>query len=140
MQRVRVVMSPETVLLGAGGHGVVVTALAMACGIRPTGVIDPRNDALERVPEALWVEASDEAVFRFEPREVRLLNGVGTNRPATVRAKIFETFRERGYAFPTLVHPYSWTGLTVELGEGVQVMAGAVVQPRTRIGANSIVN
>ena len=39
-----------------------------------------------------------------------------------------------------MVHPAAWVDLSVELGPGAVVFAGAVIQPRTVVGAHAIVN
>lgn len=133
-------MNTRVILMGGGGHGLVVAALAAACNLRIEALIDPERPANARFPGAEWLGAEDDAVLAFDANAVLLLNGVGANKPATARRRVFERLSARGYRFPTLVHPTAWVAPGVELSEGVQVMAGAVVQPGARIGANVILN
>lgn len=132
-------MSGEAILLGAGGHGVVVLALARALGWRVAGVCDP---AL--APGSLWedvpVLGDDAALAARDPAGLTLLNGLGKMPGATARARLQAAWTARGATFPPLVHPAAWVAPGVALGAGAQVMAGAVVQPRCRIGAGCIVN
>ncbi|PWF48934.1 acetyltransferase [Massilia glaciei] len=132
---------PSLILLGAGGHAKVLLALAAAAGMTVDGVCDP---GLADRGEASWhgiaVLGGDAALARCDPAEVRLINGLGQVAGGTRRAALFAECVARGFLFPPLVHPAAWVAPTARLGQGVQVMAGAVVQPDVVIGANSIVN
>lgn len=129
------------VLLGAGGHARVLTALARAVGYQVLGVCDP---ALAANAVSSWEEldvlGDDGALDRLEPDRVALMLGIGQLATGTLRERLFALWRARGYEFPALVHPAAWVAPGVMLGDGVQVMAGAVIQPGCEIGENSIVN
>ncbi|KPA96665.1 sugar O-acyltransferase, sialic acid O-acetyltransferase NeuD family [Pseudomonas asplenii] len=129
------------VLLGAGGHAKVLLSLIQALGLELLGVCDP---ALSRQGGALWrgvkVLGGDDALGVIDPLSVGLVNGVGQVVGGTGRRSIFIGLKEKGFYFPPLVHPAAWVDSTAALHEGVQVMAGAVIQADVSIGANSIVN
>lgn len=69
-----------------------------------------------------------------------LVNGIGSVGNPTCRQATFEMFRGKGFKFATVIHPSAIDAFDVVLGEGVQIMAGAVLQPGVRIGMNAIVN
>ncbi|WP_108124484.1 acetyltransferase [Saccharospirillum mangrovi] len=125
------------ILLGAGGHAKVLADLINACGERILGVCDPQ---LAQSGASHWRELAilgdDRAVFGFEPNQVQLVNGLG----GPGRNAVMQQFAAKGYRFATLVHPRAVIGSGVELGEGVQIMAGAIVQADTAIGAHCIIN
>jgi sugar O-acyltransferase (sialic acid O-acetyltransferase NeuD family) len=129
------------VLLGAGGHARVLAALASVAGYPVLGVCDP---ALAAAAVSRWegldVLGDDSALDRLPPGRVTLMLGVGQLAASTLRELLFASWRARGYDFPTLVHPAAWVAPGVMLGDGVQVMAGAVIQPGCTIDENSIVN
>lgn len=129
------------VLLGAGGHARVLAALARAAGHPVLGVCDPTlaADAVSRW-EDLDVLGNDGALDRLSPDRVALMLGIGQLATGTLRERLYAVWRARGYDFPALVHPTAWIAPGVVLGDGVQVMAGAVIQPGSEIGENSIVN
>lgn len=129
------------VLLGAGGHARVLAALARAVGQPVLGVCDPTlaADAVSRW-EDLDVLGDDSALDRLPPDSVALMLGVGQLATGSLRKRLYASWRARGYDFPALVHPAAWVAPDVVLGDGVQVMAGAVVQPGCEIGVNSIIN
>lgn len=129
------------VMLGAGGHARVLRALLAAAGERLIGVCDP---LLAAQGLACWdgvpVLGADDALLGFAPEQVGVVNGLGQLVGERRRASLFARFSALGYVFPALVHPAAWVADGVLLGSGVQVMAGAVIQPGCTLGANTIVN
>jgi UDP-perosamine 4-acetyltransferase len=129
------------VLLGAGGHARVLAALVRAAGHPVLGVCDPTL-AAEGISrwEELDVLGDDSALDRLPPDRVALVLGIGQLATGNLRERLYAAWRARGYDFPALVHPSAWLAPGVVLGDGVQVMAGAVIQPGCTIGENSIIN
>ena len=94
------------------------------------------GEAIRGVP----VLCTDDEMVRFGCDAVELVNGIGSVGSTDVRASLFRKFRSLGYRFSTIIHPSAIIASDVTLEEGVQVMAGAIVQTGSRIGLNSIVN
>ncbi|KYP11480.1 MAG: acetyltransferase [Limnobacter sp. CACIAM 66H1] len=132
---------PPFVLLGAGGHSRVILALARAANYEVLGVCDPVLEE-QKVSdwEGLKVLGGDNVLTEFEPEEVSLMLGVGPLPRNNLRERLFDLWSGRGYNFPALVHPASWVAPDVMLHRGVQIMAGAIIQPGTLIGENSTIN
>ena len=129
------------VILGAGGHAKVVLALAEACGRTVVGICDPQLSALHTESwRKIPVLGGDEALDELELEAYGLVNGVGQLPRQNARQGLYERCQKKGFVFPVLVHPFSWVAEDVLLEDGVQVMAGAVLQPGCRVGANSIIN
>jgi len=133
--------STPLVMLGAGGHAKVLLSLAQAAGLNVCGVCDPE---LTQLGIGQWrgikVLGNDDALDVLDPTAIGLINGIGQLVGSTARRGIFERLVAKGFRFPTLVHPAAWVDASAVLHEGVQVMAGAVIQPDTEIGPNSIIN
>jgi sugar O-acyltransferase (sialic acid O-acetyltransferase NeuD family) len=129
------------VLIGAGGHARVLLALVRAAGHEVVGVCDP---ALARDGRTIWedvpVLGGDDALLTLDREQVAAINGIGQLVGSSLRRRVFERVQALGYRFPALVHPTAWVAKDVRLDDGVQIMAGAVVQPGSRIGASTIVN
>lgn len=130
------------VILGAGGHARVLLALMRAAGYEVQGVCDPRLVADGTSSwEGLDVLGDDAVLAKcFDPDQIVLALGVGQLSAGTLRSRIYDQWRNRGYEFPALVHPTAWLASDVVLAEGVQVMAGSIIQPGCVIGENSIIN
>ena len=129
------------ILLGAGGHARVLVALARAAGHKILGVCDPTLVA-EAVSnwEGVEVLGDDGAIEQFTPDRVALILGIGQLAKSNLREHLYKLWSERGYEFPSLVHPFAWVAPGVVLCSGVQVMAGVVIQPGCEVGENSIIN
>jgi UDP-perosamine 4-acetyltransferase len=119
----------------------VLLALAQAAGMQVAGVCDP---GLAKEGARDWrgipVVGDDDALARHSPQEFGLVIGVGQIVGGTRRSEIAARLQVMGYSFPPMLHPTAWIAEDVELGSGVQVMAGAVIQPGSRIGNHTIVN
>ncbi len=133
-------MSLPIIILGGGGHAKVLTDALRVRGITILGITDA--DPAKHGSSVLGIPllGNDTEVERYAPGSVQLVNGIGSVGRPTARAFLFDTFKTKGYTFATVVHPSAVVADDAVLGEGVQVMAGAVVQPGTIIGKNSIVN
>jgi UDP-perosamine 4-acetyltransferase len=129
------------VMLGAGGHARVLHSLLVAGGHHLAGVCDP-GLAAQDVPSwnGVPVLGDDDALLKFSTAEVCVINGLGQLVGDRRRQALFRHFSGLGYLFPPLVHPAAWVAPRGLLAPGVQVMAGAVIQPGCTIGANTIVN
>lgn len=129
------------ILLGAGGHAKVLLSLVRACGYEMLGVCDP-GLAKQGINHwrGLKVLGGDDALERYDPDQVELVNGIGQVVGGSLRRRVHENAGAMGFRFPALLHPSAWVDDTVVLDEGAQVMAGAVLQPDVFIGCGSIVN
>jgi sugar O-acyltransferase (sialic acid O-acetyltransferase NeuD family) len=129
------------ILLGAGGHAKVVLDLLQALNRQVLGICDPALAAQgTKSWRSLPVLGDDHAVESYAPAEIELANGTGSLPGNTLRRRLHVQFTRQGYRFTTLVHPSAILGSGVELGQGVQVMAGVIVQADTRIGDDVILN
>ena len=134
-------LNKPLVLIGAGGHAKVALALAIAVGRKVVGICDP---ALARDGVSVWngipVLGDDSALSQVDCSTFELINGIGQLVGNSLRRRIFDRFSEAGHHFAVLIHPTAWVAPGVKLAEGVQVMAGAIIQPGVQIGENSVIN
>lgn len=130
---------PPLVLVGAGGHAMVLLDVIRCLGRAVHGVVDRREPATGAFQDLPWL-GDDTALVGTDPASVLLVNGIGSVASVARRREVFERFKTLGFSFATLVHPGAIIAADVELGEGVQVMAGVVLQPGVRLGADTIVN
>jgi len=128
------------IVLGAGGHAKVVIATLKAAGVEIIGVTDPDSKTHGQSILGVPVLGGDELAMKHKQGEIELVNGIGSTRPSPKRRHIFERFKRAGYGFHAVVHPSAVIGEETDIGEGAQIMAGAVVQPGCRIGVDAIVN
>lgn len=135
-------MMKQWILLGGGGHGRVLLATlhALGWGSRLLGVVDPgpASPALQAWHVPLL--GGDASLSRFSLQELLLLNGLGSVASTSGRKEIYQKFRLQGYTFASLCHPTAWVADSAVLAEGVQIMAGAIVQAGCQLGENTLIN
>lgn len=133
-------MSVPVIVLGAGGHAKVLIEALLAGSTAVAGIVDPDTEKIGQRILGVPVLGADQVVKEFPPHEIQLANGLGSVRLPLGRQKLFERFKRGGYSFATVVHPSAVIASDVKLGEGVQIMAGSVIQPGCSLGCNVIVN
>ncbi len=131
-------MNKPIIILGNGGHTKSLLEIIRLQDKKVLGVTDPF--AKSRMHEEYLFFDSDEAILKYSPSEVLLVNGIGSTNNTEKRTQIYNKFHNLGYKFDTLVHPSSIIAKDVILEEGVQVMPGVIVQPGSKIKSNSIIN
>ena len=132
--------SDQIIVLGAGGHAKVAIDTLNAVGAKIIGITDRNSAKHGSIICGLPVLGGDGEITKYPSDSVRLVNGIGSTRIPNIRRRLFLQFCEKGYVFHTLVHPSAIVGAETSLGEGVQIMAGTIVQPGCRLGDNTIVN
>jgi len=126
------------ILLGAGGHARVLLSTVLQLGQQVVGVADPDHAQAARL--GIPYLGGDDSVLGFDPAEVLLINGVGSVASIANRLNVYESFRKRGYRFASVIHPAAIIASEVELAEGVQIMAGAILQTGSVVAEDCIIN
>lgn len=126
-------------LLGCGDHGLVVLNALIEAGEPVLGIVDPKMTPGHRVL-GVPVVGSDEFLESVDASSVLLVNGVGANPETASRERLFVSMKARNFAFHSVRHPGATVGAECSLGDGSQIMARAVLQPRATLGDNSLIN
>jgi len=133
-------MNLPLIILCAGGHSKVLVNALLECNATIIGIVDKNRETHGRSLLGVTVIGDDSRVLDHPPASVLLVNGLGSAGTLGPRRALFEKFKAQGYSFANVIHPAAVCSRDVALGEGVQLMAGAIVQPGTVIGNNTIVN
>ncbi len=133
-------MDKPVIVIGAGGHAKVVISALQNQGATILGIVDAAVAKKEEAILGVAVIGDDDAVLQYGKEEIFLVNGIGSIASTQLRRNVFLKFKEWGYRFMVLIHPAATIAADVELREGSQVMAGAVIETGTVIGVNAIVN
>ncbi len=119
-------------LLGDGGHADV---LSDAVG----QVITARVVAPGEVPSSgSHIEESE--ALGYDIGSCEILNGIGFLGGGNVRRQVYQLFVKAGFRFLTVIDRSSMVRNGVELGNGAQILVGAVLNTGSRVGENSIIN
>lgn len=126
----------EVVLLGGGGHALVVAEAALLAGWRLGGFLDDRRDAplATGSPAAWWLGAiEDGGALRDRDRIV----AVGA---LALRRTLIDRTRDLAGEWATIVHPTAFLSPSATVGAGTFVGAAAVVHTRATVGHHGIIN
>jgi sugar O-acyltransferase (sialic acid O-acetyltransferase NeuD family) len=130
----------KVLVWGAGGHGKVVVDAVMAGGEwEVAGVLD--DDETKCGTELLGVK-----VFSMKRGVSEAAKGLDCGRVAIaigdnyIRFEKFEQVRRAGLTPLNVVHPSAHVSRFVKMGEGVTILAGAMINPGTTIEDNVCVN
>jgi sugar O-acyltransferase (sialic acid O-acetyltransferase NeuD family) len=137
---------PPVIVIGAGGHGIVVADALQRAGREVIGFVDADPATHGQTRLGLPVLGGDGALARFREPSVHLANGLGgLGRAAgptqgTRRSLVQQRMQADGWHFVDVRHPDSVVSAHATLEPSAQVLAGAVVQPGARVGGGAIVN
>jgi sugar O-acyltransferase (sialic acid O-acetyltransferase NeuD family) len=131
-------VSLPIIVVGGSGHAKVLVSTLLLEHRAVLGFVDPDSS----LPPILGVRrlGDDEELFRHGPDRIRLVNGVGSGHSTELRRSVYARFREKLYVFDAVIHPSASIAPDVQAGDGLQVMAGAIVQTGVRLGENVILN
>lgn len=133
-------MTKPVIIIGAGGHARVLISALKALRREIVGILHPDETLIGQTFDGIPVLGNDDKIREYAPASVELANGIGSISSTQKRQDIYKTFKNSGYSFATIFHPAAAIMDDVKLGEGVQIMAGAIVQTGSFIGENAIIN
>lgn len=112
-------------IYGAGGHGLVVADIAVACGY----------------DNIIFVDDGDNKHLKFEDikQDFRtpVALGIGDNK---IRKKLFDKVLNHNIKIISLIHPSTIVSSSVNIGMGTVVMPNVVINAKSTIGKGVILN
>lgn len=124
----------ELIIIGAGGHGRVVADIAQKLGVYDTIAFLDDGEAKETMGVPIVGKTADVQKY---VKSADIFVAIGNSQ---VRGAFIERLLLMGANIPALIHPSAIIGASVEIGAGTAVMAGAVINPCSKIGKGVIVN
>lgn len=132
-------MNKPLIIIGAGGHASVLADILIQQKKTVSALVAPDSTgrgALANLP--LWSE--DVLAMRAKPDSCLLVNGIGFLPGNTLRASIFSHYTRKGYRFASVVANEAIVSPHTMLGQGVQIMHGAIIQSGASVGTNTLIN
>lgn len=126
-------------LIACGGHGRVVLDALISSKQNIDGIIDPQLSVGTEI-FGVKVVGDDEVLKSFDPKTTNLINGMGSTGDTQKRTKVFAHWVNLGFKFCGVIHTAASVGAECEISESAQVMAGAVLQNRVKVGENVVIN
>ncbi|MEZ5757447.1 MAG: acetyltransferase [Emcibacteraceae bacterium] len=129
-----------TIIIGAGGHARMLADTIKASGGNILGFTDLEIKSGTNIFDDFNVLGTDDILDDFATDEIEVTIGVGFLPKKNWRKAIFEKISYKGFKIKTVIHPSVTLGSYILLGEGCQLIAGAIIQTGCKIGKNVIVN
>jgi UDP-perosamine 4-acetyltransferase len=129
-------MKKEIIVVGAGGHAKVCIELLQAMGNQVAYCVGGADsqDQCVGVP----VLKGDENLLRLRDAGYsNLFVAIGSNR---LRERLASLAIEQGYELVNAISPHSIISPTVQLGSGIAIMAGAIINAEAVIADLAIIN
>jgi sugar O-acyltransferase (sialic acid O-acetyltransferase NeuD family) len=124
------------VIIGAGGHGLVVADAAELMGEwQNVYFMDTKYPDPLRVNEIQVISQEEFAALNFEITDVAVAVGDNVKRLALIKEYI-----NNGYNCPVIKHPSAIISRSASLGIGTVVLANAVINPKAILGIACIIN
>ena len=128
-----------TIILGSGTHAKVLIDILKKCGRKILGVTDPNKKIGENC-NSVKVLGNDDIISKYSISDIELVNSLAGLNTKELSRKLTKSLEDKGYVFTKVVHPSAIIADEVVLSNGVQIMAGAIIQSGVKIGHSSIVN
>ena len=131
--------SKPVIVLGAGGHATVLIACLLRIGVDILGLLDTRKPKGKSILN-VEILGGDDEIGSYHPNDILLVNGIALKEYSSARRNLSIEMRHAGFTFLTVIDRTATVFSEEQFGEGVQLMAGAVIQSSTVIGPDCIIN
>lgn len=128
-------MTTAIVLIGAGGHAVSVTNVALSCGFTVIAYVDDNKAGgkLMGIP----IVTTEQCLSDYSHHNLCI--AIGDN---AVRERLYEEYKSKvpKVKFPSLIHKSSVVGVASAIGDGTVVMPLSNIGPNSKVGRFCIIN
>lgn len=129
------------IVVGAGGHGMVVADALLAEGRTVLGFVDARPESAILLLPGLALLGADDSLDPDGGYDLANgIGGTGAGANRDLRRRVQARLEALGFRFVGVRHPSAVVSPHAVIGEGVQLLARSVVQTGARIEAGVIVN
>ncbi|KPK02229.1 MAG: hypothetical protein AMK71_03030 [Nitrospira bacterium SG8_35_4] len=132
----------KIILIGGGGHAKVLIDLIKTIEeYEIAGIVDPELETGSQV-FTIPVLGSDDVLPDLIARGIKTFCiAVGSVRDNSKRRELYMMVKNLGLSIPSLIHPGAVVStMETSISDGVQIMAGAIIQAGTVVGENTIIN
>lgn len=136
-------LPPKVILWGGTGQAKVVRPIIEHCGSRVIAVFDDTANLPSPFSDVEIYHGKDEFCKWIEKQKNRAEIGfcVAIGNPhGRIRLRFHEMLTEAGLTPATIAHPTAWIADDVIIGEGSQILAGAIIASDAQLGRQCIIN
>jgi sugar O-acyltransferase (sialic acid O-acetyltransferase NeuD family) len=136
------ILPPSVIVYGGTGQAKVVRPIIEHYGSRVVAVFDDTSGLLSPFPDIPIYHGWDSFLTWIERQDRNVLGccvAIG-NPHGRARLRLQERLKQEGVRPVTIAHPSAWVSKNADIGEGTQIMAGAVVGDEAVLGKACIIN
>ena len=134
-------MNKPLILLGGGEQASVIAEILLSEGRNLVAVVSPQLiSSASPLAGIRRLVSDDELLKNYSLDDIQLVNGIGAIPGQDLRWELFDYYSNHGYRFASVISPYAILSKHLALEEGVQIMAGAIIQTNATIGKNCLIN
>jgi sugar O-acyltransferase (sialic acid O-acetyltransferase NeuD family) len=128
-------VSKDIIIVGAGGHAVSVTNVALSCGINVVAYVD-NNKAGSKVLD-IPVITKQQCIDTYKTANFAI--AIGDN---SVRERVYNEYKLElpNCEFPPLIHQTAVIGINSKVGDGTVIMPQTNIGPNSEVGVFCILN
>ena len=128
-------MSKAIIIVGAGGHAVSVTNVALSCGMNVVAFVDD-NKAGSQILD-IPVITKQQCIDTYKTANLAI--AIGDN---LVRERVYNEYKFElpNCKFPPLIHQSAVIGINSKVGDGAVIMPQTNVGPNSKVGLLCILN
>ena len=123
-------------IIGIGDHAKVLSSILKN---KNTDIIFIYKNDSNSIKE-LFCISEKEFIKKFKNRKIHLINGIAFSPKNNIRLKVNNYYLEKGFKFKQIVSKKSIIHKSVNIGDGVQILNGVIIQNDVQLGSNSIIN
>ncbi len=130
-------MNSKLLIIGAGGHGLVVADAAIKQGLwSEVDFLDDNTSIEVQIPNSSIIGKVSE-INNFKDKYQDVFVAIGDNQH---RIKLISEIVASGFNVPIIRHPTSIVSMSVKIDAGCFLAANSVLGVRVRLGVGCIVN
>ena len=133
-------MRNRIIVYGAGGHAKTVISLLRLLDWDIVGIIDD-GVATGTIVSGVNVLGTSSLLPELRGQGIEnVVNAVGGIGNYNIRWNIFKHLQELDFHFPTLIHPSAFVEDTVNLSDGIQVLAQSYISSESTVAFGTLIN
>jgi sugar O-acyltransferase (sialic acid O-acetyltransferase NeuD family) len=130
----------KLVLIGGGGHcKACIEVIKLLTSYNIHGILDNNIEVGVSIM-GYPVLGNDDMIPNLIQEEVEFLITIGKVDQSTLRKKLFDTIKEQGGVFATIIAPSVYVSDTSFIGSGTILMHDVFINAEVNIGENCIIN
>lgn len=131
----------SVVIFGGGGHSkTCIDIIKQTRSHSIVGIVDDHMPAQSKVLDIPVIGNINTIELLIKKGLQHAVLGVGGVLNKGIRKKIYSSLKKMDLHIPNIIHPSSSVESSVRLGEGNQIMQGAILGSNVQIGNNCIIN